>query len=690
MEKKLNPLLKRTIGFLSVIFTLVFFILCFYESNVYTKPFDIQDDINTKYTNVGNFALTITNYGTIGKGYCGSQPSGMFPINSGIENFWLGGLWIGGIKNGQIHVTTGAIDVSNANKQEGFEYTNGPGSIITESSSLINSPYYNPNAISHQDFICEFFDTLTTGMQNHTPMGVKVLLESYAYNLNFANYFVIFNYKIVNIGYNGDYSPIDSLYVGMWKDMVVRNINVTPGCNPGTSFFSKGANGFVDSMRLEYAYDHSGDIGFTDNYVSVKLLGVSPRYMQDSLKSRFTIWGFKSASGDPAYFSPTTDQERYSKLKGFLTTGIVIDSTRIAYLSKTPGNRVTLLSYGPFKKPDGTPFSLRYQLDTLNIVFAVVCAKKYGTDPASNDTELQKKNLYSNAAWAQRAFDNGYKLPSPPDIPITRTEIENKKVTVWWTNNAEHSVDPVSGKKDFEGYKIYRTNPGFEKTLGSDLTTELKLIGDFDSCCNAYGNNTGFKFIKYSDTNPKMFSGDTNKYWYRFEFPNQLNGFQYVYSVTSYDKGDPSQGVESLESSILYNVKRLIVGTLPVDNNSDREIGVYPNPYYGSAIWDGAGTKKEVLRKIYFYNLPSKCQISIWTLAGDLVKVLSHDATTYNGMDIEWFKTFTDGTQKFSGGEHAWDLISKENQAVATGLYLFTVKDDNTGEIKKGKFLIVK
>ena len=333
--------------------------------------------------------------------------------------------------------------------------------------------------------------------------------------------------------------------------------------------------------------------------------------------------------------------------------------------------------------------TLRYQLDTINVVFSVICAKKNGTDPASMDTDFQRQLLYKNAGWAQRAYDNGYKLPSPPDIPVTRTEVDEHKVTLWWTNNSENSVDPISGKKDFEGYRIYRTNAGADLTNNLDLTTALKLMGDFDSCCNAYSNNTGFKFIKYSDTNPKMFPGDTNKYWYMFEFPNQLNGFQYIYSVTAYDKGDPTQGLESLESSLLANLKRIIVGSTPKDNSS-AEIGVYPNPYYGSAIWDGSGNQKEVLRKIYFFNLPSKCDISIWTLSGDLVQTLHHDANTYNGSDIQWFKTYSDGTQKFAGGEHAWDLISKENQAIATGLYLFTVKDAVTGDIKKGKFLIVK
>jgi len=651
-------------------------------------PMRLFDDVNNKYTNIGNIAMTITNYGTIGKGYCGTQPSCQYPKNSGIEHLWLGGIWIGGIKNGVLSVTTGAIDVSNALKQEGFEFFNAPGSGILERSSLITSPNYRPDAISHQDFVCEFFDTITTGVQYHTPLGIKVILESYTYDLNFANFFVILNYKIVNIGYNGNYSNIDSIYIGLWKDCVVRNINITPGCNVGTSFFSKGANGYKDSLRLEYTYDHSGDVGFTDSYAAVKLLGVSPKPVNDTVKSFFTIWQFKNTT-DPFYFSPQTDEARYTKLKGYLTLNppTRIDTTRINYLRLNPGNRVTLLSYGPFKKQDGTALSLRYSLDTINIVFAVIAAKKFGTDPPSFDTELQKKNLYNNSGWAQRAYDNGYKLPSPPDIPITKAVIESRKVTLWWTNNAEYSVDPISGKKDFEGYRVYRTNPGNDIILNQDLLEQLKLVGDFDSCCNNYSNNTGFKFIKQNT--PKMFEGDTNKYWYKFEFPNQLNGFQYVYTVTAYDKGDPSQQLESLESSLLANTKRIIVGTPPQDNDW-AEVGVYPNPYYGSAYWDGTGTRSEVLRKIYFYNLPSKCEVSIWTLSGDLVDRFIHDASTYNGTDIEWFRTYGDGTQKFSGGEHAWDLISKNDQAIATGLYFFTVKDLNSGVIKKGKFLIIK
>ena len=43
-----------------------------------------------------------------------------------------------------------------------------------------------------------------------------------------------------------------------------------------------------------------------------------------------------------------------------------------------------------------------------------------------------------------------------------------------------------------------------------------------------------------------------------------------------------------------------------------------------------------------------------------------------------------------SGGEHAWDMVTMHDQATASGLYLFTVEDKNSGKIKEGKFLIIK
>ena len=71
---------------------------------------------------------------------------------------------------------------------------------------------------------------------------------------------------------------------------------------------------------------------------------------------------------------------------------------------------------------------------------------------------------------------------------------------------------------------------------------------------------------------------------------------------------------------------------------------------------------------------------------------VSGEGNKSDGKDIKWFREFspTDRATIFSGGEHAWDLVTSNDQALATGLYLFTVKDLENGEIFKGKFVVIK
>jgi len=365
---------------------------------------------------------------------------------------------------------------------------------------------------------------------------------------------------------------------------------------------------------------------------------------------------------------------------------------------KVPSNRSIMITYGPITQLAPG--------DSVNVVYAIVCAKKYGSDPAALDNDEEKKNLYNNAEWALKAYygedrnrngildpgeDNDgdgkitrYILPSPPLPPKVKVIPEDKKATIYWDKRAEGSVDPISGKKDFEGYRVYRTNAGFELGTTQDILGSLVLAAQFDSLGNDVGFNTGYKYVEMQ--NPVTFAGDTTKYYYKFEVNNLLNGWQYVFSVTSFDKGDAASNLESLESSSLANYQKIIPGTLPT-SNEDAKIGVYPNPYYANAYWDGSS---ERLRKIYFFNLPAVCDLTIYTLSGDIVKKIHHDQQS-NGSDLRWFQNYSsDGKQTMSGGEHAWDLITDNDQAIATGLYLFAVKDLSTGKIKTGKFLVVK
>ncbi len=688
----------------------------FSQINTDIKLPKILDDDNSKFTNIGNIGITITNFGTYGHGFVlwPDQPSCEYPLGSGIEHIFDGGLWVGGfiandsLGNGKVgpFVTTGAVDASTVSSRGGgFEFTNSAGSLVKERSSLFDSGVFSPLAISHQDFVMDFSDTNTVFLNgepiiDHDPLGISVHQETYAWNFSFANFFVIFNYWVKNV--SDKY--IDSVFVGLWTDTVVRNTLIT-GRPSGSAFFNKGGNGYNDSIKIAYEFDSAGDIGFTDSYVGILYLGSDPKLPEkyiyqgtDTLTTvNFVSWQFRNTS-DPNFFAPSDDIQRYKKMQGFFGGSNRWKDGINPETLNPPSNRSMLITNGYFHNIAPG--------DSINVVYAIVCAKKFGNDLASLDTEEQKTNLYSNADWALRAYygedrnrngildpdedldGNGkitrYILPSPPTVPKIKVVPDNQKATIYWDKRAESSVDPISGKKDFEGYKLYRTQAGFDLSETQDILKSMVVLASFDSAGNNIEFDTGFDFVRLDE--PVTFPNDTTKYYYKFELDNLLNGWQYLFAVTAFDEGDPENGLGILESSPLANFERILPGT-PVQEDPDVEVGVYPNPYYGNAIWDGSS---ERLRKIYFFNLPAECEITIFTLAGDIVKKIHHTQSS-NGADIRWFETYaSDDKQKFAGGEHAWDLLTDNDQAIATGLYLFTVENKRNGEIKRGKFLVIK
>jgi hypothetical protein len=680
-----------------------------------TKP-AVDDE---RFTNIGNIGLTLTNYGTLGDGFVVQRPVDLpsceYPLGSGIEHMFDGGLWVGARRaDGTVSVTTGAVDVPslNFNVAEGFEFTNSadPNDIILVRSNLADSPFFDPNAISHQDFIINFTDSNTvipeTGdrIPNHRPLNISVHLEAYAWSFPFADAFVILNYKIKNTGRE----RLSDVYVGLWGDLVIRNTNITPP-RVGAPFYQHVGNGYIDSLFMAYAFDYDGDPGFTDDglYIAFRLLGAFPQANDQVYQKRtiYNVWLFRNQQ-DPVLNSPQDDISKYEKMAEPLP------ASGYASVRAGPGNYMTLLSTGPFAElaPDST----------INVVFAVVAAAKGGDDPNWMDTEANRSQLLTNADWAQRAFDgedknrnnvldpgedlngNGvldrYVLPTPPNPPRLKAVPGDGEVTLYWDARSEESIDLITGEKDFEGYRVYRSTLGSDLP-GQNLLSSFILIADFDSI-DGLGYDTGFRFIRLDEpvTFPDEFyvdpfSGQKQPVIFRYKFVNKnlLNGWQYAYAVTAYDRGDPEQNLPSLESSRLRNVVRVFPGSPPVSKaqrtGERKKIGVYPNPYRTQASWDGLLERD---RKIYFYNLPPRAEVRIFTLAGDLVDSFVHDSNTYAGTDIQWFQKLSSEDAVFTGGEHGWDLVTRDDQALATGLYLFTVEDLDSGEIYRGKFLVIK
>ncbi|HMX03376.1 MAG TPA: hypothetical protein PKE14_01830, partial [Chitinophagales bacterium] len=525
---------------------------------------------------VGNLGMYITNAGTLGRPDVRNTPTGdpsmEYPINSGIEHLFEGGFWIGAIVDGQYLVSTSAKDAASGYTTglAGYEFTSEIGNTIAQRSSLTSSDYFNFDAISHQDLLVDISDknvivpgTAITIADHTQPLYADIHLETYAWNYSFADYFVLLNYTITN----NSTSVWDSVWCGIWNDMVVRNVNVST--DYGSAFFSHGGYGYLGDDFTNYAFDVDGDPGFTNAYGAFQFLGIEWRdqfihpnnndlltangYPAAKVNSNF--WIFNSTA-TPPYNAPANDVERYDKLKQGLNYA---DPDIVEFLKdpSTTGGLTNLLSAGPMISVEPG--------ETFHVVFAAVCAKQIengGTTGVDMDTPEAQAELLEHLSWSKRTYlgedqnENGlldigedldadtildrYILPEPPATPKMKVIADDQRIDIYWDNRAEFSVDPISKEMDFEGYRLYRTQPGDDFNL--NLIGDANMIAQWDLPANGIGFNNGFSAIAL--TTPEIIDEDT--FYYKYTLDPVLNGWQYLIILTAFDRGDEDLHIESL------------------------------------------------------------------------------------------------------------------------------------------------
>ncbi|GIV60449.1 MAG: hypothetical protein KatS3mg043_1538 [Rhodothermaceae bacterium] len=695
---------------------------------------------------VGNLGLTVTNAGFIGRANVRNNPTGPpsmeYPLDSGVEHLFESGLWVGAVRSdGVITVRTGAVTAAGGYRPGATGYEFAQLTPLLERSTLPTSEVFTRSAVSHQDYLAAFVDTAAvlpgTSIQMPDPrgrLGMKVEMETFAWNFPFTEFFVILNWKIINISE----AAWDNVYVGMYHDLVVRNVNTTT--ESGSAFFNKGGYGFIDSLYASYAFNAGGNEETLNTYGAIVFLGAEwpdptagrKRFFHPALAEAYAAEGLPRPQVNPRWWlfsggldelaRPASDEERYRRMAtpfpnpDAFPNPVDFEAARAAWFERlrtdgqnAAGNWIGLTPIGPF--PRVAPG------DTLTVTYAVVAALKpeafQGQAGKPVDTPESRALLANNIAWARRTYageDNNlngtldpgedvngngvldrYLIPEPPAAPRVRVAFENDidpatgrqkaKVVLYWDRTAELSRDPVTGRLDFEGYRIYRSNPGDDRT--GNILDRATLIAQYDRPGNRTGFNNGFDEIALEE--PVTFPDDPTEYWYRFEAEDLLAGWQYLFIVTAFDEGDPDAGLPSFESSRTANATRVFPGT-PPDPEGARRVGVYPNPYRAGAAWDG-GTNRT--RRLNFYNLPPRAEIRVYTLAGEIVKEMRHEAGTYRG-DIRWYDNFSAENRQLPGGEHSWDILSENGLNISPGLYLFTVKNLDTGEVQRGKFVIIK
>ncbi|MFU8812278.1 MAG: hypothetical protein ACNA78_04875 [Balneolaceae bacterium] len=719
----------------SIRYGILFFTILWCSELTLPERAAAQFQFERQETDVGNFGLAITNVGVIGRADVRNNPDGgpsmRFPLNSGTEHLFEAGLWVGGFVNNGLRLSTAAVTNPSgfSRGQSGYEFSpDAPIRFEGPETGL---------GISDQDIIANFTDRfqIVPGTQiqidGHTqPLYADVEQTSLNWAFPFTENFSIIKVDITNNSQIHSGNPEgfvwDSVYVGQYADIVVRNVFTT--LDGGSAFFNKGGLGYIDDRFTTYAFDAgSNDTPSINTYGGITLLGseVTDRqtgetiffHPMNPIIEQFGLgvpnvgpsyWLFSAGTG--VFRGPergaTGDQERYRRMAEVFP----LDETQpgadrsIREQLRTDGqnsegNYISMISIGPFR--DVQPG------ETITVYFGFIAAQKpgefQGIAGKAVDNETTREPFVESIDAMFRVFlgedvdstgvltpekdinENGeldrFLFPTPPDAPTLRVELEAGKAVLFWDRKAEFSIDPVTNEQDFEGYRVYRSD------LGDDLNPNPRMIRQWDTPGTDVGFNTGFDEILMDE--PVTFPGDTTQYWYRFEVDGLLSGWQYQFSVTSFDFGSEVFDVGPLETSPNVNAVRVFPGT-PVNpnfqsSNEEYSVGVYPNPYRVNAAWDG-GT--EFTRKIMFFNLPERAQVRVYTLAGDVVAETIHESTGVG--DIEWFNQFSSDNRILPGGELAWDLLSDANQILTTGLYLYTVRDLSSGHVQRGKFAIIK
>lgn len=628
-------------------------------------PFSIEesqaDSIRyaVRVTDNNLVGMTITNYGFLGNNFVSRSPSLEYPLGTGYEHLVRGGLWFGasaiddaGAFTG---VVTGTVDgVQGGNSQSATEFT--PASReITSRSNLLNNKFYNPAAVSELDLVSRFSDrparpSSLNNNEKHRPMGILVRQDNYMWSFSDYQHVLFFHFTITNIG-----PPLANAWVGMYAEFASGSKNQYSNWPPPGTYYNKKWIAYDDSLHLFREHycealpvPASCNLGVAPYWIGLKALGVRPGNLSDTTDKKVTLAAWRWLPGDT---TRDEDRERYA-----LISSGRINPLQDPGLLPESGDPAEVLAVGPFRQIDPG--------DSISADFAIVGGAEIA-------------DLQTHARTAQRAFDRNYIVPVPPPSPRLRVVARNHALDLYWDDSPESAMDPTSPNPlDFEGYRVY---------VGEDRL-DLKRVAQFDKAESPH-DTTGFNTGLHALDPPVVL--DDSTYNYKYTVVGVRDGFKYYCAVTSYDLGNAE--IEPLESGISQNKTLAIPAPLAGESGADGVV-VFPNPYRVEARWDQGQEIRD--HYLWFANLPERCTLRIYTLAGDLVFATEFDGRAYHGEGARGIydprRELDVDPPTLSGATYGWNLITSQNQAAATGLYLFSVEDRKSGKREVGKFLLVK
>lgn len=342
-------------------------------------------------------------------------------------------------------------------------------------------------------------------------------------------------------------------------------------------------------------------------------------------------------------------------------------------LFKTPGDNIFNFGTGPLKLDRGE--TQRFSMCIL-----------FGDN--LNDLVL-------NAETSTRILEADYRFAQPPLKPIVSAVPGDKRVTLYWDTRAEGSVDPLTGAKDFQGYKIYRSrdytfSDVYTITDGNGVPFLGQALFDPNSGKRAQfdldDSLSGYFPVEYMGRAVKYYIGDNTGLVHEYVDSTVLNGITYYYAVVSYDSGLLEEGLELPPSESQSVIQRdPITSELKFDVNT---VEVTPNAIAsGIASAEISAVKQEgdATGKVIMKVLDDK------KVKNKIYKLDFIDDNTFNVVDsLGVVDNFVANDTVFVNLAHiniiaeSFQLFDKNNNLVSSDKYYLDFKGGKIRGISQG------
>jgi hypothetical protein len=503
---------KKIVLLLAVMFLLLCGKASSKNQNSLEPPAPLQDQI---IQNKGNIVTTVQNWGQIGGQSQLGKPSGEWPKGSGRSylaeiKYWMGAVKpdgdtavattdddfmplssiIKGKESYRIHLSTDTtsynydpIDTMGLGVGKpacGWRvWNNQSEEWVYNKVWTLGVGFVEAGPVSLQESHYRFCDA-NSGVQK---LGLELTQTIYQWNYKYNQDYLFVVLEIKNVSEN-DYPDFA---FGLYCDFDVG------GYDPITN--ENGRLGdlvaFDSSMNLAWTYDEDGYDPAWGPMVKAGMMGT--KYIETPDNVGMTAF----RTGDWGEL-PEDDKGRYELINS-QQFDQSLPPTDQYYIQCTRGINLTAGK-------------------TVRVIFALVAGQT-------------EKELKDNAAIAQTVYNNHFIGPEPPKPAKIVTTPSYQKVKLTWDNSSESSVDPLTGKTDFKGYKIYRSTD-MGQTWGDLVRNPDGSLGPDYVPIAIYQKEDSDDILPHTHIDSGL-----------------VNGIEYWYSVVSFDEGDPTVPIDPLQTA---------------------------------------------------------------------------------------------------------------------------------------------